>query len=230
MEIQKGVKNKNKVNMKVNKYEVSFGKTKKDAKPIENQLLVVSRNDLESASNSVIGQFFIEGVDSKDIEWSVYDVTDEAIDINKQTGTENNGKLHIFKDGEGIVKGNVKGEDAIWVKVVVSTKPIKDFKLFIDDKDVTNGSYTVEGSSWATIKVKAVHEGETEYSDIYSGVFEFKYDDNKMVHNEGTGTFKFNKPGTSKVTVTSKEDRSKKAEIKITSTFVPIEIVIEGRY
>ena len=208
-----------------NKYKVSFGKTKDEAEIIENQILNLSRNDLESASNSVIGQFFIEGVDSKDIEWSVYDVTDEAIDINKQTGTENNGKLHIFKDGEGIVKGNVKGEDAIWVKVVVSTKPIKDFKLFIDDKEVTNGSYTVEGSSWATIKVKAVHEGETEYSDIYSGVFEFKYDDNKMVHNEGTGTFKFNKPGTSKVTVTSKEDRSKKAEIKITSTFVPIESI-----
>ena len=205
-----------------NKYKVSFGKSKEDAKLIENQTLKLSRNDL--VDGNIIGQFFIEGAESKDIEWSVYDVTDGCIDINKQTGNANNGKLHIFKDGEGIVKGKVKGEDAIWVKVIVDTKSVEDFKIYINNKDVTNGKYTVEGSSWVTINVKARYEGEEEYKDINSKMFTFEFTGGEeLVHHRNSSELFFNKPGTSKVTVKAKDGRT--VTVEVTSTYVPVESI-----
>ena len=206
-----------------NKYTVRFGKTKEESEVIKDQKLVVSRNDL--TSGNIIGQFFIEGAESKEIEWSVYDVEEEAIDINKQTGDKNNGKLHIYKDGEGIVKAKVKGEDAVWIKVVVKTEAIEEFQLFIDDKDVTNGEYTVEGSKWTTIKVKVKYEGEGKYKEVNSSVFDFQYSGEDLVHNSGSADFYFNRPGTSKVTVVSQGNRSKKATVDVTSNYVPIESI-----
>ena len=214
-----------KIDLPDSKYTVRFGTTKEDAVVITDKRLDVSRNDLTSSSNSIIGQFFIDGVDSKDVSWSVHDVKNDSIDINKQTGTDNNGKLHIFHDGEGIVKAQVKGEDAVWIKVFVNSKAVEDFKLFIDGEDVTNGKYTVQGSEWTDIKIKAKHEGEDEYRNVFSGVFDFKYQDNQMIHNEGSASFSFNRPGTSSVTIESKENRDKKATIELTSEFVPIESI-----
>lgn len=212
--------NPDQVEVPESQYTVKFGKDAQSATKIKENRLDVSRYDLTPADNRVIGMLFLEGIKPEDqVIWSSYSVTNEAIAVNE------NGQVMLFNDGEGIAKAQVNGQDVAWVKIFSHPKKIEDIKLYIGEEEVTGKEYTIQGSEWTNLSVKAKYEGEAQYKDAYFEKFRFEYENRGLLQNSGGPEFSFMQPGTSKVTVTSLDDETKKATVTITSAYVPIESV-----
>ena len=218
--------NPDQIELPDSQYTVKFGRDESSAKPIQKKRLDVSTNDLRSEDNHVIGTFYLEGVDPKNVRWSVQEVTNNAFGI-----AQNDGRLYLYGDGEGVVKAQVNGEDVAWIKVFSASKRIEEMEIYISDSKNSKGTkvtedkpYEMEGSDWGKISVKVRYKGETQFQPIYAGKLSYKYGGN--IHHSDGSEFYFTKPAMSSVTVTAKDDPKITKTIQLSSKFVPIESII----
>lgn len=145
--------------------------------------------------------------------------------------SEDSGEFFVYQNGKAVVnaylvKADGSEERLASAAVISKASEIKDIKLFINDQDVTNGTYTVEGSAVNSIKVKALYDGENEYRDTAYSSFTYDAADSDYIHNENVySSFYFKKPGTSSITVTVKKYPDVKASVELTSTYVAVESI-----
>lgn len=176
----------------------------------------------------IAGTLQLEGVPkTSQVEWSCSDTTpDGAIDTHVATG-----KLYVYKEGSSKITATEIKEDgsretAAVITVMAKTVPITDLKLSIDDRDVTDGSYTVQGSEWKEVQVQAKLEGNETYFPLSTSRIKMAFEDESMIYNNPSSrAFYFQKPGTTTVTVSSVSDPSVSASISLTSNYVPVESI-----
>ena len=201
-------------------YNASDAVTLKDAK------LQVSPDSVNS--NRMAGTFSLPGYtvpDGYKVYWSVESQKpDGAVAI-----AEEGGKFYVNKDGKATVKATLVDADRkvvqtlAYASVLSKTAKIKAIQLYIDDQDVTNKVYTIEGSATKSIKVKVQYEGETDFRDAAYSSFTYQAGDTDLIYNESVySSFYFKKPGSSVIIVRSKNDPSVSATVNLTSTYVAV--------
>ena len=201
-------------------YNASDAVTLKDAK------LQVSPDSVNS--NGMAGTFSLPGYtvpDGYKVYWSVESQKpDGAVAI-----AEEGGKFYVNKDGKATVKATLVDADRkvvqtlAYASVLSKTAKIKAIQLYIDDQDVTNKVYTIEGSATKSIKVKVQYEGETDFRDAAYSSFTYQAGDTDLIYNESVySSFYFKKPGSSVIIVRSKNDPSVSATVNLTSTYVAV--------
>lgn len=146
------------------------------------------------------------------------------------------GHLNVAKAGEALITATLADADGNPVKTLSTLKVtvlagnVQDIKLYIDGKDVTNGSFTVAGSEWKSIAVKAKYDdGSQEYRDITYSQFTFVSSDEAYIFKEPQySSFHFEKPGTASITVAYRGNSAVKAMVNLTSTYVEAKSITPG--
>lgn len=172
------------------------------------------------------GTFALKDVPAdSQIAWSLEAVTPEK---SMMVGADS-GQLFVYQDGEGVltateIKADGSQERAASIRIKASTKKITDIKLFIDGTEVS-GDYTVQGSEWKEIQVKALYQGATEYVSAPENLFQYLPGDESYIKNMGFNSFYFKKPGTAAITVSVKSNPTVSKTLSVTSEYVPVESV-----
>lgn len=141
------------------------------------------------------------------------------------------GNLRVEAEGEFIVHASsVKADGTITllasVNVTSKRENMEDIRLYIDGTNVTNGTYTVQGSEDIHIQIHAKYAGTTEYVDVASSCFTYSADDQELVYNRiNSSNCYFLKPGTSTITIASKYNPSITATVTVTSNYVPTQSI-----
>lgn len=218
--------NPNKPDFPENLYDVVFLPKNGNEMPIENQTFTVSLDEVDASH--IAGSFQLKNITETDtVTWAVSEVKPE----NCMMIGADQGLLRVDGKGTGTVTATVTTQDGeqkpvAWVKVVVTENKLEEIKLYIDGKDVTNENVSVSGSEEKKIEVRARYEGNTEFVPANGTRFHYEPDDSGLIHHmKGSSVFRFKKPGTASMTVTSKTDETIKAQVKITSKYVPVESV-----
>lgn len=200
-----------------------------EAVTLEDAKLQVSPDSVNAYK--MAGTFSLPGYtvpDGYTVHWSVVNQKpDRAVAI-----AEEDGEFYVYKDGKATVKATLVDADAkavqtlAYAAVISKTAKIEAIQLYIDDQDVTNKDYTIEGSATKSIKVKAQYEGETGFKDAAYSSFTYQAEDTDLIYNESVySSFYFKKPGTSAIKVTSRNNPSVSATVNLTSTYVAVESV-----
>ena len=210
-----------------NKYKVIFESYNGEEIEIDNQVIHLSPDFVDSIFKGA-GEFKIVDLpEGSTIEWSINEIKPKDCML---IGSDN-GDLRIDAEGTAIVtateiKANGERQTVANIKVIANSKNIEEIKLFIDGNDVTNGKYTIAGSEWKDIKVKARYEGSDEYVPVVYSRFNYEADNEDMVYNmAGSRSFCFKKAGTASIKVTSVKDSNITAKVEVTSTYVPVESI-----
>ena len=218
--------NPDKPNLPENRYEVEFVTENGAVENIKNQTLYVSPDEV--GAFNIAGTFRLKNVPATStISWNIAEVKPEG---SLLIGADE-GNLRVDGEGSAIVSAVETKEDSstetvAWVKVISKARVMEEIKLFIDEKDVTNGTAKVEGSEWKSIQVQARYKGSEEFMPVHSSRFTYAPSDEKLIYNlSSSSEFKFNKPGTASMTVTAKANPEIKAEVEVTSSYVPVESV-----
>ena len=204
-----------------NLYPVSFTPVNADQPAPVEGALVVSPDWTDV--NLVAGSFQLEGVpETSAITWDCDDQNNgRLLAIDRRAG-----RLFVYGKGAAVVTATERMADGTTRKVAeisVSSveKEIEALHLFIDGKDVTGGKHTVAGSEDGNIQVKVQYAGETQLTPVNSTRFRFVPESTELIHNiETSGIFRFNKPGTTTMTVTARNGKT--AQVELTSTYVPV--------
>lgn len=186
----------------------------------------VNNGDTLNISTTENGTFTCDGYSSgsKDIEWRTSwegSSQDKPIWIGLYSGD-----ISIRRSGKvnaQVTKADT-GEVLCAFNIVAEEKKVEDIKLYIDDKEVTNGTYTVAGHQWKEIKIKGKYADDDKYVD-FSNTNGFSVTSDKdfiSCNNNNIVSFAFNKPGTGVITL---EGFGNKASVKVTSSYVPVESV-----
>ena len=128
-------------------------------------------------------------------------------------------------------QNNSDGSSELLASVAVrsSRQKLTDIKLYIDGEDVTDGSFTVQGSEYKRIVVKAQYQENGAYQDVSYASFTYTADEEgaKLLSNRvnSSSGFAFKNPGTATFTVTAKNQPEMKKTIIVTSAYVPVESV-----
>lgn len=197
-----------------------------EAVTLEDAKLQVSPDSVNSYR--MAGTFSLPGYtvpDGYKVYWSVESQKPAgAVEI-----AEEGGKFYVNKEGKATVKATLVDADGkvvqtlAYASVLSKTAKITAIQLYIDDRNVTNGNYTIAGSATKSIKVKAQYEGETDFRDAAYSSFTYQAGDTDLIYNESVySSFYFKKPGTSAIRVTSKNDSSVSATVNLTSTYVAV--------
>lgn len=205
-----------------NKYQVVFTPEFGDKFEVEDQRIDLSPDEV-SVPGNIAGSFSLKGVpEGKKVEWSYQEVKPAG---SIMVGADQ-GDIRIDSAGRAIVTASIDGEIVAAVRVNATAKKIEEIKLLIDGKDVTNGTLKVAGSEMKSIKVQARYEGEKTFRDVSSNRFTYVAADRNLVDYVSTSNeFSFRQPGTDTITVTSISDTSKKATVKVTSSYVAVKSV-----
>ena len=149
----------------------------------------------------------------------------------------------IYEDGTFCVNGtgvavltatqnNSDGSSEILASVAIrsSRQQMIDIKLYIDGEDVTDGSFTVQGSDYKRIVVKAQYQENGAYQDVSYASFTYTADEEgaKLLSNRvnTSSGFVFKTPGTATFTVAAKSQPEMKKTVTVTSAYVPVESVV----
>lgn len=149
----------------------------------------------------------------------------------------------IYEDGTLCVNGtgtavlvatqnNADGTSEVLASVAIHSirQQMTDIKLYIDGEEVTDGSYTVQGSDYKTIEVKAKYSGSDEYQEISSSAFTYTADETgqKLLGNRvaSSSGFFFKEAGTAVLTVVSRNQPDLHKSVTVTSAYVPVESVV----
>lgn len=209
-----------------NLYDVVF--VPKDGKeiPIENQKFTISPDEVDSSQ--IAGNFQLANApENSTVTWGLSEVKPEGC---MMIGADA-GNLRVEGEGTAVATATLRTQDGAekpvaWIQVVSKAQKLEKIKLYIDGEDVTGKSIKVAGSEEKQIEVKAKFEGSEDYISANSTRFNFKADDSELVYNlPGSSKFRFKRPGTASMTVTSAVNEEIKAEVKITSKYVPVDSV-----
>nr|WP_317363735.1 DUF4430 domain-containing protein [uncultured Blautia sp.] len=221
--------NPEKPDLPENKYPVIFTFYDGTEEIIENQMLRVSPNHVGNYNKA--GNFKLQNVpEGSSISWNITEVRPEKSMI---LGADE-GDLRIDAEGSAVVtatetKADSSSETVAWIKVTAKAEKLEAIKLFIDSEDVTGKRMTVQGSEEKQIEVRAKYEGSGEFVAVNSSRFQYIPSDESLIRNlNGASLFRFKKPGTASMKVSAKADESIKAEVEITSEYVPVTSVKPG--
>lgn len=205
-----------------NKYRVRFQFHDGVTEVLDSQILRLSPDEVDAFR--IAGKFVLEDVpESSRISWE----TEEVNPSDAMLIGADEGELGLYKNGTAIVKAvetdaQGKTEVVATVKVIAKSKVMEEIRLFIDEQDVTEESFTVQGSEWKSIKVKARYEGEEEFVPVASSRFSYQASDSDYIYNmEGSSEFQFKKPGTATMTIVSKTYPDVSAKVELTSKYIP---------
>lgn len=164
------------------------------------------------------------------IEWNTYETMPEyAVSVALENGT-----LYVDSVGETtikavLVKAEGSTEELASIHVTSTYAETEALQLYIDGTEVTDGSYTVQGSEDKSIQIKARYAGKEEFVDVSSAGYSFEADHPDYLYQYTNGSyFSFAKPETVTITVTSKADESITAAVKLISEYVPVESIKPG--
>ena len=207
---------------------------------LEEQMLLVSPDLVDNvfhiAGSFSLPDYVLQAGES--IEWSC-ETSDPALSIGADEG-------NLRVDGNGTVivtatlrKANGTTEVLAACQVIAKREAIQEIRLFIDGTDVTNGTYSVQGSEEKHIQVQAKFADSSDFVTIASSGFTYEAASQETIYSTpSSSAFYFLHPGTSVMTVTSKTDARINAQVTITSEYVPAvsvrpairdEIIIHGR-
>ena len=225
-----------------NKYQPAFTSYEEGAQKVllakNNARLEVFTNDTNA--NKVAGKFSLEDYNIPEGSHVVWNFSSMK-PSNAFGREEDTGVFYVYNSGDAILTAtqvNSDGSSEILATIAIhaSSQKMEDVKLYIGDKEVTDGTYTVEGSSYEQITVKAKYEGSDKYQTTYSGFTYTADEEGSQYLNNRTNTssgFSFKQPGTATITVASKNQPEIKKTVTITSKYVPVESVkpaISGTY
>ena len=215
-----------------NKYKPTFkanGETEEVV--LENSRLEVSPDAVGMAN--IAGNFALQGYDAPEgssLTWSI-----KSAKPSRAFNIYEDGTFCVNGTGTAVVEAVQKNSDeSSEVLATVAIRSIRqqitDIKLFIDDKDVTDGTFTVKGTDYKNIAVKAQYSGSEEYQDVSYASFTYTADEEgtKLLNNRVSSStgFSFKEPGTAIFTVTAKNQPSIFKTVTVTSEYVPVESVV----
>ena len=105
------------------------------------------------------------------------------------------------------------------------TLPIEELQVFIDGTQISQGdTYTVQGSEYKNIQLKAKYEGSNEYEELYVAGYSISSNNKDLETDMISGAgMRFHRPGKGEVTITYGENKT--FTFSAESVFVPIESV-----
>lgn len=218
----------NKPELPQSKYPITFTPVGSE-KPIQVEDGIVNVSPDEATKPYYeVGKLKVEGIpQTSKIEWTAGEINPQG---SIAVGMED-GMVCVWEDGKATVtatevKSDGSRETVAVIEIQSDSREIDEIKLRIDEKDVTNSAYTVAGSEEKRIEVQAKYVGDDKFYNVISSRFDFQVSDENMIyHMDGSSSFSFEKPGTASITVISKKDKTKKAKVELTSTFVPVESI-----
>lgn len=215
-----------------NKYPLSFTKYNDSQKIIlEDRHLRVSPD--QSGPSRESGQFALEGYTAPEgahVEWELTYVRPRA-SFGRNLDT---GMLHVYGVGKAVIEARQVNADGTseflaTAAILSSKKEIKNIRLLIDGQDVTNGTFTVQGSEWKSISVQAQYDGSETWNNVSYYNFDFAVDESGEEYlggySDSYSSIQFKKPGTATITVTPKNQQGISASVTLTSKYVPVENV-----
>lgn len=221
--------NPEKPNLPENKYPVVFEFYDGTEETIGNQTLRVSPDNVGSYNEA--GKFKLKDVpQDSTISWNITEVKPE----NSMMIGADEGGLRVDAEGTAVVtatetKADSSSETVAWIKVVAKAEKLEAIKLFLDGRDVTGKSVTVQGSEEKQIEVRAKYQGSEAFVPVNSSRFQYTPSDESLIRNlNGSSLFRFKKPGTASMKVAAKADEAIKAEVEVTSEYVPVTSVKPG--
>ena len=217
-----------------NLYTVTFKNAKTGAKSqVADGILEVSTDDVQMGEGDhktghLSGQLSIS--DGKlpagsTVTWGTPDANKGNIAVSED------GYLHVYDNAIGTVVATehlVDGSTRTAATIVVraAAKPIDDFKVFYNGKELTGenpATATVSGSEVRNLEVR-VHYTDAaagEYVPVSYTRFSFEADDPSLIYsNPYSACFYFKKAGTGTIKVTSRTNGQSKT-VKIASEYVP---------
>lgn len=196
----------------------------------DNQLTLLT----SEVSNKFAGTFSVKDYTvprDRKIIWSVTNTFPEGC----MAIAEEEGEFYIYNAGEAIVRaqladidGNVE-KTLVEVRVTTVSGTLEAIKLFIGGEEVTNDSYTIQGSEQKTIQVKAKYEGKEGFIGVTSAMFDFTTQDTDYLDTKfNYSAFYFKKPGNASIKVTSKDNANINATVNLTSEYVAATKITPG--
>lgn len=189
--------------------------------------------DAVDANGKIAGTFSLQGYEAPEdcsLSWSFTQRKPESA-----FAVYDGGIFCIYGTGTAVLtatQNNADGTSEVLASVAVHSirQQLTDIRLYIDGEDVTDGSYTVQGSDYKTITVKAKYSGSDEYQDVSYSAFTYTADENgqKLLGNRVTSSsgFSFKEAGTAVLTVTSRNQPDMHKSVTVTSAYVPVESVV----
>lgn len=189
--------------------------------------------DAVNASGKIAGTFSLQGYEvpeGSSLSWSFSKKKPESA-----FGIYDEGVFSVYGTGTAVLMAtqhNADGTSEVLASVAIHStrRQMTDIRLYIDDADVTDGSYTVQGSEYKEIRVKAKYSGSDEYQDVSYSAFTYTADENgqKLLGNRVTSSsgFFFKEAGTAVFTVAYRNQPDVHKTVTVTSAYVPVESVV----
>ena len=215
-----------------NQYPIAFQVYNgEEAVTLEDGRLEVSPDAVGMAN--IAGTFSLQGYiapEGSSLSWSFSQRKPESAFAIYEDGT-------FCVNGTGVavltaIQKNSDGSSEILASAAIrsSRQQMTDMKLYIDGEDVTDGSFTVQGSDYKRIVVKVKYEGNDKYQDVSYASFTYIADEEgaKLLSNRvnSSSGFAFKTPGTATFTVAAKSQPDMKKTVTVTSEFVPVKSVV----
>ena len=215
------------------KYQVAFqAYNEQEALVAENGHLEVTPDAVDATKGNIAGTFSLQGYtapEGSSIEWSFSQRKPE-----RSFAIYDGGLFCVNGTGTAVLTATQVNADEtreVLASVAIHSirKQLTDVKLYIDGEEVTNGKFTVQGSEYKNIVVKAQYSGSDEYQDVSYSSFTYTADEagQKLLSNrvDSSSGFSFREPGTAVLTVTAKNQPSIARTVTVTSAYVPVKSV-----
>ena len=214
------------------KYQVAFkAYNGTEAVVLEDGRLEVSPDSVGNAH--VAGTFSLQDYDAPEgssLSWSFSQRKPESAFDIYEDGT-------FCVNGTGVavltaVQNNSDGSSEVIASVAIrsSRQQMTDIKLYIDGEEVTDGTYTVQGSDYKRITVKAQYKENGDYEEVSYSSFTYTADEEgaKLLSNRvnTSSGFEFKNAGTATFTVAAVNQTEMKKTVTVTSEYVPVESVV----
>lgn len=211
-----------------NRYQIAFTNNVQETVTLEDGRLEVSPDAVGMAN--VAGTFSLPGytaAEGSEISWSLTDATKPAKSFAIYPG----GTFCVYGTGVAVVQAKDENGDVLATAAIRSSRQqMTDIKLYIDGEEVTDGSFTVQGSDYKRIVVKAQYQENGAYQDVSYSSFTYTADEEgtKLLSNRvnTSSGFSFKGVGTATFTVAAKSQPEMKKTVTVTSAYVPVESVV----
>ncbi len=209
-----------------NRYEVQFVRYDTEVYDVKNGELSLSPQ--MTNGSRIAGTFQLKDVPSDSrITWSCDDRANQEIMQIMDTG-----RLSIFHDGGAVVramehKADGTEELAAELRVVSASREIEQLRVRMDGK-VIDDTATVYGSENKVLEIQAKYAGAQDFETMPSYLVTVRSERPDLVTTDyNTAVFNFEKPGTSRITVTEKTQKENPVSVtvSITSQYVPVKSV-----
>ena len=214
-----------------NKYQIAFQANGGEAVVLEDARLEVSPDAVGMAN--IAGNFSLQDYtapEGSSLSWSFSRRKPESAFDIYEDGT-------FCVNGTGVavltaIQNNSDGTSETLASVAIRStrQQMTDMKLYIDGEEVTDGAFTVQGSDYKKIVVKAQYQENGAYQDVSYASFTYTADEEgaRLLSNRvnTSSGFAFKNPGTATFTVAAKNQPEMKKTVTVTSAYVPVESVV----